>query len=64
VLNRLGRIAELTGRDVNDPRAAAELYVAVRARRLQPAVLPAAPPAMPTVTPSAANLAHRHPSRG
>lgn len=36
VLNRLARVAELTGRDINDPRAAAELYVAVRARRLQP----------------------------
>jgi hypothetical protein len=36
VLNRLARIAELTGRDINDPRAAAELYAAVRARRLHP----------------------------
>jgi hypothetical protein len=36
VLNRLARVAELTGRDVNDPRAAAELYAAVRARRLHP----------------------------
>jgi len=42
VLNRLARIAELTGRDINDPRAAAELYTAVRARRLHPA-LPGAP---------------------
>ncbi|WP_129789615.1 PucR family transcriptional regulator [Promicromonospora panici] len=36
VLNRLVRVAELTGRDINDPRAAAELYAAVRARRLHP----------------------------
>jgi hypothetical protein len=36
VLNRLARVAELTGRDINDPRAAAELYAAVRARRLHP----------------------------
>lgn len=35
VLNRLARVADLTGRDINDPRAAAELYAAVRARRLQ-----------------------------
>ena len=35
VLNRLARVADLTGRDVNDPRAAAELYTAVRALRLQ-----------------------------
>ncbi|MFD6140947.1 PucR family transcriptional regulator [Promicromonospora sp. NPDC060271] len=35
VLNRLARVADLTGRDVNDPRAAAELYAAVRALRLQ-----------------------------
>lgn len=34
VLNRLARVAELTGRDISDPRAAAELYAAVRARRL------------------------------
>ena len=37
VLNRLARVADLTGRDINDPRAAAELYAAVRARRLRPA---------------------------
>jgi len=36
VLNRLVRVTELTGRDVNDPRSAAELYAAVRARRLHP----------------------------
>ena len=36
VLNRLARVADLTGRDINDPRAAAELYAAVRARRLRP----------------------------
>jgi hypothetical protein len=35
VLNRLARVADLTGRDINDPRAAAELYAAVRALRLQ-----------------------------
>ncbi|MEU4386188.1 helix-turn-helix domain-containing protein [Promicromonospora sp. NPDC023805] len=35
VLNRLARVADLTGRDINDPRAAAELYTAVRALRLQ-----------------------------
>lgn len=35
VLNRLARVAELTGRDITDPRAAAELYAAVRARRLR-----------------------------
>lgn len=35
VLNRLARVADLTGRDVNDPRAAAELYAAVRALRLR-----------------------------
>ena len=35
VLNRLARVADLTGRDINDPRGAAELYAAVRARRLQ-----------------------------
>ncbi|WP_125777547.1 PucR family transcriptional regulator [Antribacter gilvus] len=34
VLNRLARVTELTGRDVNHPRDAAELYAAVRARRL------------------------------
>lgn len=39
VLNRLARVAELTGRDINDPRAAAELYAAVRARRLHRASL-------------------------
>ena len=44
VLNRLARVAELTGRDINDPRAAAELYAAVRARRLhRPTRRPAAP---------------------
>ncbi|WP_275003041.1 PucR family transcriptional regulator [Promicromonospora iranensis] len=35
VLNRLARVADLTGRDINDPRGAAELYAAVRALRLQ-----------------------------
>jgi hypothetical protein len=55
VLNRLARVAELTGRDVNDPRAAAELYAAVRARRLHV-------PASSTVP--AANRPHRDASRG
>lgn len=35
VLNRLTRVAVLTGRNVNDPRDAAELYAALRARRLR-----------------------------
>lgn len=40
VLNRLARVAELTGRDINDPRGAAELYAAVRARRLHRGPVP------------------------
>ncbi|HEY0249585.1 MAG TPA: helix-turn-helix domain-containing protein [Gryllotalpicola sp.] len=38
VTNRLARVAELTGRSVADPRQAAELYTALRVRRLQPAL--------------------------
>jgi len=72
VLNRLARVAELTGRDINDPRAAAELYAAVRARRLQPtgpsagsaAVAPAVVPATLPATFPTTNLPHRDPSRG
>jgi len=37
VINRLARIAELTGRSTADPRDAAELYAALRARRLHSA---------------------------
>jgi hypothetical protein len=36
VINRLARIAQLTGRDTSDPRDVAELYAALRARRLHP----------------------------
>ncbi len=64
VLNRLARVADLTGRDITDPRAAAELYAAVRARRLRPAavgaVLSAAVPAAHPTT----NQTHQDPSPG
>ncbi|WP_298229319.1 helix-turn-helix domain-containing protein [Gryllotalpicola sp.] len=36
VLNRLSRIADLTSRSVSDPKESAELYAALRARRLSP----------------------------
>lgn len=41
VLNRLSRIAELTGRSTADPRETAELYAALRAHRLRDPALPA-----------------------
>lgn len=56
VLNRLARVADLTGRDINDPRAAAELYAAVRARRLRPAA--------PTATLPTPDHPHPGPSQG
>ncbi len=37
VINRLARIADLTGRSTSDPRDVAELYAALRARRLNAA---------------------------
>lgn len=56
VLNRLARVADLTGRDINDPRAAAELYAAVRARRLRPGA--------PTATLPTLDHPHPGPSQG
>ncbi|MEV0892594.1 helix-turn-helix domain-containing protein [Promicromonospora sp. MEB111] len=64
VLNRLARVADLTGRDVNDPRAAAELYAAVRARRLQPTVLGTIHPAAILTGQPAENQHHPGPSQG
>ncbi|MFD7311372.1 PucR family transcriptional regulator [Promicromonospora sp. NPDC059942] len=64
VLNRLARVADLTGRDVNDPRAAAELYAAVRARRLQPTVLGTIHPAVILTGHPAENQHHPGPSQG
>jgi DNA-binding PucR family transcriptional regulator len=66
VLNRLARVAELTGRDVNDPRAAAELYAAVRARRLHAAASGGLPGGLPATVPSVTppNRSQRDPSRG
>ncbi|PUB24404.1 DNA-binding PucR family transcriptional regulator [Promicromonospora sp. AC04] len=64
VLNRLARVADLTGRDITDPRAAAELYAAVRARRLRPAPVGAVrPTALPAAHPTT-NQTHRDPSPG
>ncbi|MFI2366238.1 PucR family transcriptional regulator [Promicromonospora sp. NPDC019610] len=64
VLNRLARVADLTGRDVNDPRAAAELYAAVRARRLQPTVLGTIHPAAILTALPAENQHRPGPSQG
>lgn len=64
VLNRLARVADLTGRDVNDPRAAAELYAAVRARRLQPTVIGTIHPAAILTALPAENQHRPGPSQG
>jgi hypothetical protein len=64
VLNRLARVADLTGRDINDPRAAAELYAAVRARRLQPATSAGLHPAATLTTHPGGNQQHSDPSQG
>lgn len=64
VLNRLARVADLTGRDINDPRAAAELYAAVRARRLQPTTFAGLHPAAILTAHPGGNQQHSDPSQG
>ncbi|MFI8526635.1 PucR family transcriptional regulator [Promicromonospora sukumoe] len=64
VLNRLARVADLTGRDINDPRAAAELYAAVRARRLQPTTFAGVHPAAILTAHPGGNQQHSDPSQG